>query len=206
MKKPASARNRLIAIPVVCVLAAALLMAPVIIAERTLERGRRFDPELEGWLGNLAYAACLLPLLVLLVLLATVGRRALAARAWHFKTLYAIGVVVLQLAAATAMVLGAIASSQNLLKSSWANVCATSPDGLRRACLYQGGVMCGYDVSVGPRDGHVLHQEQSISRNCDQMRPGAKLRWGGARGDEIEVIGADGQKLTSTSWGFSLGH
>ena len=130
---------------------------------------------------------------MLIGLLATVTRRAWAGRRRRFKV-YVLGVLAAQFVAVTALGLTAIVTDPTFLATSLNGPCARSPDGARRACLYSGGMMCGYEVWVGPSGGHVLRQAAAISKRCDEMGPGAWLRWR-ADGSTVEVIAANGESI-----------
>jgi hypothetical protein len=161
--------RRLIVPPVVTVIAAGLLGGPWLRVVHGAPRDGRLVPGAATG-EKVAYAIALLAPVVLAVMLAIV--RPTKGRSRRFKLLYIPGVLIAQVAVSVALFAGAFTLDFG------GDLVATvrSPDGAHTAYLYEGGIMCGYGVSVAKAGERYMHSVGGYGMRCD-AQGGYTIRW-----------------------------
>jgi hypothetical protein len=181
--------RRLIAIQIGCAVVAVVTALPQlarVVREDGLPADQRLVPD-ATWSGvmfiGLAVSSIALP-----ALLFTLGRAALAIRGKLFRIVYPTLAIVGQLGIVFA-IFGVTFVLGDFLGPRLVG-CSRSPTD-RTACLYSGGMMCGYEVFVREPGDDVMTEARNISMKCDDQPPRALLVWseGGAVLDLVDNRG-----------------
>lgn len=166
-------RRRLTLVPLAVAASAAALTAPLVLAQLGLDHDTRFVPAHERVLYGLWMATWSAPILYG-ILLATVCRAAL--RSLRRPWLYIVGTVIGLLG----LLLGALAAVVNTdphLFRGRQIAQATSIDHRHTAYLFEGGLMCGYDVFVAETGANTMRRARSFGVSCADQKAGASLVW-----------------------------